>query len=488
VIFRIERRVYALAADMVAEVIRVPMAARVPQAPKALLGVANLRGAVMPLASLRALLGLGEAEHDAASRAIVMGGGAPVAIVVDAVDDFVMVETGSVQTQTVDLSVEQGERLSGAFPLGAGRGAAKILDIQALLTEAFAHRARPQRESQTRSFVAAQIDRSASERETLVTFEIAGQEFAIDLALVHEIIAEPESVAAAPRAEALVLGMLAFRDRLLPLLSLRGLLGFEPAPATDGRGKIIIASVRDSLVGFVVDRARAVLSVDPALIDPAPPVLVARVGGEARVKSIYRGEGGKRLISILSPERLFREEVMQRLEAAQSVAPTQMQNERAHEERIFLVFRLGDDEFGLPVESVDEVARVPAQITKVPRTPKFLEGVVNIRGDVIPVIDLRPRFDMPRLEQSDGRRLIVVRSERHRAGLIVDSVSQVLRTKADAIEAAPDLTDDITRLVRGVVNLEGEGRIVLVLDPAEILTRSERGLLDAFERKLQTHS
>ena len=68
-----------------------------------------------------------------------------------------------------------------------------------------------------------------------------------------------------------------------------------------------------------------------------------------------------------------------------------------------MVFRLGEDEFGLPIEAVDEVARVPDQITRLPKTPKFLEGVVNLRGDVLPVVDQRRRFDMPPLDGA-GRR------------------------------------------------------------------------------------
>ena len=67
------------------------------------------------------------------------------------------------------------------------------------------------------------------------------------------------------------------------------------------------------------------------------------------------------------------------------------------------MFRLGDDEFGLPIEAVDEVARVPDQITRLPKTPKFLEGVVNLRGEVLPVVDQRRRFDMPALGGA-GRR------------------------------------------------------------------------------------
>ena len=124
---------------------------------------------------------------------------------------------------------------------------------------------------------------------------------------------------------------------------------------------------------------------------------------------------------------------------------------------------------------------MPAQITKLPKTPKFLEGVVNLRGDVLPVIDQRRRFDMPTLDESERRRLVVVKTERHRAGLIVDSVSDVLRVPADAVEPPPDLTEEIARLVRGVINLEQSQRIVLLLDPTELLTRAERGLLDTFQ-------
>ena len=149
------------------------------------------------------------------------------------------------------------------------------------------------------------------------------------------------------------------------------------------------------------------------------------------------------------------------------------------------MFRLGDDEFGLPIDTVVEVAQVPDQITRLPKTPKFLEGIINLRGDVLPVIDQRRRFDMPKAEQLEGRRLVVIRTERHRAGLIVDSVSDVLRTRADEIEPPPDLTEATSRLVRGVINLEDARRMVLLLDPTEVLTRAEQGLLDSFQAASQ---
>jgi purine-binding chemotaxis protein CheW len=360
---------------------------------------------------------------------------------------------------------------------------AKILDLAPLIAAAFVQqeRARP-RQAMAEATAATATEEAADERQRLVSFEIAGQEYAFPLEAVMEVVDAPETLAALPASEELVLGVTPFRDTLLPLLSLRGLLGFGAAART-GREKVVVARVGGATVGLLADRMRTIFPAEAALIEKIPPVLAARAGGESKISAIYRGDGGRRLVSLLAPEQLFREDVMQRLNAS-GATPENENAPRAKsgEERQFVVFRLGDDEFGLPIEAVNEVARVPDQITRLPKAPKFLEGVVNLRGEVLPVVDQRRRFDMPALEQKGARRLVVVRTERHRAGLIVDSVSEVLRCFAADIEPAPDLTNEAVRLVNGVVNLEKAGRIVLLLDPAELLTRAERGLLDAFQK------
>ena len=114
--------------------------------------------------------------------------------------------------------------------------------------------------------------------------------------------------------------------------------------------------------------------------------------------------------------------------------------------RQFLVFRLGDEEYGLPITAVDEVAAAPGQNHPFAENPrKFLEGVVNLRGDVLPIINQRRRFEMPDYTGPAGRqRLIVVRTQRHRAGLRVDEVSGVLTTAEDRIDAAPGLKNETT--------------------------------------------
>ena len=482
--FYVGEQLYALRSEDVREVIRLPAVARVPQGPPALLGIANLRGAVLPITGLRQLLGKPAAPHSATARAIVLDIGAPIAVAVDSVATLEYASDEQIDTRPKEVSADGAERLLGALAIAAGQDVAKILDIRTMLETAFANRGRaPQRDGKLR--VAARIQdgrREAEETENLVTFDVGGQEFALPLADVEEIIPAPASVIALAHSEATVLGLTAVRDMLLPLLSLRGLLGLPARQSQSDREKVVVVKVGGARVGLVADRARAVVAADTKLIDPIPPALAARTGGESRIRSVYRGEAGRRLISILSPQQLFRNDVMQRLSAGErsSTANQDPGEQSPRHELTFLVFRLAGDEFGLPIDAVVAVAQVPQQITRLPKTPKFLEGVVNLRGDVLPVIDQRRRFDMPALENAERRRLIVVKTERHRAGVIVDSVSDVLRSSADAIEPAPQLTEETSRLVRGVINLASSNRMVLLLDPMELLTRAEQGLLDKF--------
>jgi purine-binding chemotaxis protein CheW len=483
--FRVDAQLYALRADQVSEIIRVPEVARVPQAPSALLGLANLRGSVLPVAGLRELLKKPLAKNRESERAIVLDMGAPVALVVDSVETLETVEAEHIETRKKEVSASGAEKLLGAFSIAHNKNVAKILDVKTLLESAFSSRERSGQRDRTKDIaVTADIFAVDARQQTIfVTFDVASQEFALPLEVVQEILPLPSTIASVAQSEELVLGVISVRDSLLPLMSLRGLLGFGASEASGQFEKVVIVNVAGTQIGLVADGARSIVAADPEHVDAIPPVLAARTGGESRIKAIYRGEGGRRLISILSPEQLFREDVMQRLAAAHrsEKSETSAVETSKGAELIFLVFKLGDDEFGLPIDAVVEVAQLPSQITRLPKAPKFLEGVVNLRGDVLPVVDQRRRFDMPALENTEGRRLVIIKTDRHRAGLIVDSVSDVLRIHSENVEPAPDLTDDMTRLIRGVINLEAVNRMVLLLDPMEVLTRAEQSLLDSFQ-------
>ncbi|HEV2442440.1 MAG TPA: chemotaxis protein CheW, partial [Steroidobacteraceae bacterium] len=300
--FHVGGQLYALRSEDVLEVIRMPVVARVPQGPPALLGIGNLRGAVLPIAGLRQLLGKPAAADSSNARAIVLDIGAPIAVLVDAVAALEYAAEERIDTRPKEVGADGAERLLGVLAVARDQGLAKILDIRAMLEAAFSSRARAlPRDARPKAMAPLREERrGAEETETLVTFDVAGQEFALPLTDVQEIIPAPASVTAVAHSDAVVLGLTAVRDTLLPLLSLRALLGFPAKQAAAEREKVLVVKVAGARIGLVADRARAVVAADIKLLDPVPPALAARTGGESRIRSVYRGEAGRRLISILS--------------------------------------------------------------------------------------------------------------------------------------------------------------------------------------------
>jgi purine-binding chemotaxis protein CheW len=140
-------------------------------------------------------------------------------------------------------------------------------------------------------------------------------------------------------------------------------------------------------------------------------------------------------------------------------------------------FKLGSEEYGVDIAQVQEINRMVA-VTHVPRAPVFMEGVINLRGQLIPIIDLRTRFGMPRAEHTKNTRIVVTEIGSKRVGMVVDSVSEVLRLPVDQIEAAPDMITGVdTEYIRGVGKIEE--RLIILLDLAKIITGSEKRELEA---------
>ena len=145
----------------------------------------------------------------------------------------------------------------------------------------------------------------------------------------------------------------------------------------------------------------------------------------------------------------------------------------------FIVFQLGGEEYGLPIAAVDEVVRVPNALTRLPRAPAFIEGVMNLRGRVVPIIDQRRRFKLEGQGERRRERIIVVRIDQMHAGFVVDSVSEVLRISHNQLLPTPDLAADGSQVIDRIANIEVEGRMILLLNPRELLDRAERDLLAA---------
>jgi len=143
--------------------------------------------------------------------------------------------------------------------------------------------------------------------------------------------------------------------------------------------------------------------------------------------------------------------------------------EQKPKEYQLVVFTIGKEEFGVDISQVREIVRL-VQITYLPKAPVFIEGVVNLRGQVLAVIDLAKRLGLESQQRGENTRIIVVEVGENTVGMIVDSVSEVLRLSSDCVDEVPSLVDTEVpeHYIKGVGKLKD--RLLVLLDLNRILT------------------
>ena len=139
-------------------------------------------------------------------------------------------------------------------------------------------------------------------------------------------------------------------------------------------------------------------------------------------------------------------------------------------------FQLGSEEYGVDISQVQEIIRM-VEITHVPRAPKFMEGVINLRGQLIPIIDLRTRFGMTRIDATKSTRIIVTEIGNKRVGIVVDAVSEVLNIPMENVEDAPEMIAGVgTEYIQGVGKM-GD-RLIIMLDLTMVISGEEKQELE----------
>ena len=155
----------------------------------------------------------------------------------------------------------------------------------------------------------------------------------------------------------------------------------------------------------------------------------------------------------------------------------------ARDQTQMIVFKLGDTEFAMPITQAIRIVRL-SPITRVPRAPGFLEGVINVEGDVIPVVDLKKRFVLSQTPYGPKSRVIIVETGEQRVGILVDLVREILPLPADAVEPPPEMVADINGIyLTGVAQLAD--RLLIILDLTNVLTLKEINTLEQVSPEYQ---
>ena len=468
--FRVGGLAFAAPLNALQEIIRIPVISHVPLSPPSLRGLANFRGTVLPIINLHAVFDLAEPIDNPAARVLVVMLDRPIGFMVDSVADIFDVDTAQGEGDLADAKIDKGF-LSGVIRQ-AGT-AVMLVNFNKIVQQEFA--ARSPRQSARKGEAAPESDTDDDEINIqLVTFVVDEQEYAFHIDQVEEILFLPEKILQVPNAHDSIAGVIYLHDRLLPVFHLRPLLSL-PQRAATAQSRVIVISLSidgsTQQVGLIIDAVTEILHARRDVLDKVPKFL-GHEDAHAEITAICRIDDGQRLVSVLSPEALFGAEPVQML--IQSLRESDNRSPAAEEDEVeafgetqLLIFRLVDEVFGLPIQAVQEIVRMPA-MAPVPHAPDFIAGVFNLRGMVVPVVNQRQRFGLPASPDPDSQRIMVLEVKGIKTGFVVDAITEVIRVSDQAFESTPDPFQAHMRMVQQVAHLN-DGRMILMFDPEQLL-------------------
>jgi purine-binding chemotaxis protein CheW len=143
----------------------------------------------------------------------------------------------------------------------------------------------------------------------------------------------------------------------------------------------------------------------------------------------------------------------------------------------YLTFILGEEEYGIEILKVQEIRSYEA-VTKIANTPEFIKGVINLRGSIVPIIDLRMRFKLSKAEYNDTTVVIILNLNNRTMGMVVDGVSDVLELKSSQISPVPELVSSIdTKYLLGLGTVDE--RMLILVDIEQLMSSKEMALMEA---------
>jgi purine-binding chemotaxis protein CheW len=293
----------------------------------------------------------------------------------------------------------------------------------------------------------------------LITFRLGDSRFAIPADVVTEIVEAGSIEHRLPGDKGAQVGLARVRDRWIPVVELAGAISGVPSLDPDSPDALLL----------VLGRERGRLGLR---VQGPGEVVQGRAARSPNDRSDDLLELDGEMVRFVDPAAL----VASRAELLGEKGESMVDRDVAAEPLRVVRFQLGDDEFGIDVMKVFEVIPVP-KVRPVPKAPAFVEGVVDIRDSIVPVIDMRKRFSLPPRETDESSRLLIVAIGESRAGLVVDTVPGVVPLAEDAVSTPPDFFRGLAgRYLEGLA--KDDDRMIIMLNVGEILSSKEKIALE----------
>ena len=466
----IDHEEYGIRTSHVSEVVDTPVIRRIPKAPPFVAGVANIRGRIVPLVNVAARFGSPDAaEGDLQKLVLIQLSDALYGLMVHG------------PTEIMDLSEEMIELVNPMMvakdtPFIAGIAQHQerlmyLLDLEAVL-HAGLDIDEEKRDAYQR-FTASRGQRlqqtASGDYRSYLSLSISQEEYGIELSRLREVILT-NAVEPIGTDSGDVFGIVRANEGVFPVLDMQRKFGLRTVPHTDG-SRVVIVDTGESAYGMLVNAVNDVLTVAGEEIR-TPPAVISR-DDAAHIQGVAMLHAGERLVLLLDETRILTGEEMDVLAEMDDTGGTQGNQEKATTQEgdalSFLIFRVADVDLALELQDISEVAsyRKP---TVVPKAPAFVSGIISVKGEMVSVLDLRKRFDLPPEKATPSARIIVVRKQDAAYGIIAESISGVLTISENDISSTPETVKGIdSRFIEGLIAERETDRVFVILNVEDIL-------------------
>lgn len=479
--FIIDDESFGVNISNVREIIEIPKITTVPKTPDYFAGIINLRGEVFSVIDARLRFGVKAKPFDELSRiALTYFKGGLVGMIVDDVNEVVRVKSNSILPPPPILKNINTNYLRGVVETDSGEKLL-LLNLEAVINLKEFEVAEGEKQLLTEDLSYEKIE-AKEEGVQIITFSLQKELYAVGIKDAEEIIKIPEIILI-PQAPDFIRGVISLRGNIIPIIDLHTRFHYDKLKI-DENTSIIIVDVGNCMIGLIVDSIAEIMHVPKRLITKPPPTL-SKLDIEQLYGIIKLEDGGKsKIISYLSLNNLFTEEELKLLmEVSDDKTRKSREAEKAMQDKsdVIVNFIVGEDTFTIPVRVIVEITRYP-MLTKVPNAPSFVEGVMNLRGEIVFVIDLRSRFGFQKQAPTDDTRLIIADIEGIKTGLIVDEVDAVKTIYHSQIEPAPKILTNIENdYIQSVVKIKDKEEVMIMLNLLNLLNKAEKKAIRAVD-------
>lgn len=477
VTFTLDGVEFGLDIDRVQEITHRTDVTPVPGSPSFILGVINLRGLIIPVMDSRIRFHLAPQETTPKTRIIVLRlASGPTGLQVDSVAEVVRLEDHTIRETPPLVAGIRAEYLAGMVTVG--NRLITLIHLEKLLDSSELSR---RAELEDLGMAGTIGSGEATEEEVeedgrpFVTFRLGAESFGIALHEVEEIVELPP-VTKVPDAPDYVLGVICLRDQVMPLVDLSEILSIQQGDAERKRDMVVLLSFGTARIGVVVDEIQEILRVQDGQTLP-PPQTLSEAERE-HLEGILLLPG--RMVSLINVLKIITGDDQEKIAAmGQGLGLADTRAQETIPSLELVVFRLGPESYGLRLHEVREIIMV-GQITPVPRAPHFVDGVLNLRGEVMPVVDLRTRFGLDRVEPTSISRILITSIGGVFTGLVVDAVDEVRPVELNRFGPPPAVTAvGANRYIEKVARLDNG--MIFLLELQQLLTDAETEQLQGLQ-------